>query len=178
MAGQFAALDAFLDDALELPVVGKDGVERTYRIEDPAAEDGLKIERITSLAARLYAGGEAPAKETLDDDEEIDLFRMCLGSAYDQLSADLSWSRFKHVALTAMMWITADLETAEQYWASGIAPGKAPNRSARRQAARGSSAKAAASTTRKRASTSGTRAASKQPRKTAAKAKEKPAAQS
>ncbi|CAM5381033.1 hypothetical protein SCALM49S_02470 [Streptomyces californicus] len=56
-AGEFEALDAFLDDVLELPVTGKDGVERVYRIEDPAAVDGVKIEKIATLAARMVAGG-------------------------------------------------------------------------------------------------------------------------
>ncbi|WEH40802.1 hypothetical protein [Streptomyces sp. AM 2-1-1] len=169
MAG-FEALDAFLDDHLELPVEGRDGTTRTYRIEDPSAEDGLKVEKITTLAARLVAGGAAPTDSGLDDQEEIDLYRLCLGDTYEVLAAEVSWSRFKHAALTAMMWITADRETAEQYWASGAGLGKAPNRAARRQqAGRGSSAKAAATTTRKRASTSGTKAASR-PRKTKAAA--------
>lgn len=169
-SGGFEALGAFLDDALELPVMGRDGVERIYRIEDPSADDGLKIERITNMAARMAAGGAAPDTKALDDEEEIDLYRLCLGDTYDELRGELGWSRFKHVALTAMFWITADRETAEKYWATGDTPGKAPNRAARRQQKRGSSASAAASTTRKRASTSGTRAAApragkaKQPR--------------
>jgi hypothetical protein len=167
MAG-FQALADFLDDALELPVTGRDGVERVYRIEDPSAEDGIKIEKITTLAARLAAGGEAIESPALDDEQELDLYRMCLGSAYEQLRADLSWGRFRHVALTAMMWITADRETAEAYWATGNMPGKAaPNRETRRRASRGSSASVAASTTKPRASTSGTRAASPRSRKAA-----------
>ncbi|OKJ42278.1 DUF7426 family protein [Streptomyces sp. CB01580] len=160
----FGALDAFLDDYLELPVTGRDGVERVYRIEDPPAEDGIRIERITTLAARLVAGGSGVDTQQLDDEQELDLYRICLGDAYDQLRADLSWGRFKHVALTAMMWITADRETAESYWQTGTGPGKA-NRAARRSASRASSAKGAASTTRKPASTSGTRAASPRSRK-------------
>ncbi|MER8086619.1 hypothetical protein ABTZ57_16150 [Streptomyces sp. NPDC094048] len=159
MAGDFQALADFLDDYLELPVVGRDGETRTYRIEDPTAEDGIRIERITTMAARLAAGGSVDAAPALDDEQELDLYRMCLGDAYEQLRADLSWGRFKHVALTAMMWITADRETAAAYWATGNMPGKAPNRAARRSAPRGSSAKGAASTTRKPASTNGTRAA-------------------
>ncbi|MFS0695132.1 hypothetical protein [Streptomyces nitrosporeus] len=170
MSGEFAALDGFLDDYLDLPVTGRDGETRTYRIEDPSAENGLRIERITTMAARLAAGGSADTAPALSDDEEMDLYRMCLGEAYGPLLADLSWGRFRHVALTAMMWITADRETAAAYWATADAPGKAPNRAARRSASRGSSASAAASTTRKPASTSGTKAGSPRARKAAAAA--------
>ncbi|MFG3090687.1 hypothetical protein ACGGAI_23985 [Streptomyces antibioticus] len=157
----FEALDEFLDDYLELPVKGRDGQTRVYRIEDPEAEDGIRIERITTLAARLAAGGKAPDTQVLDDDEERDLFRMCLGDVYDQLLADgVRWARFKHVALTAMFWITADKATALEFWRSG--QGKAPNRAARRAQARpGGSGSAAASSTRSQGSTSGTRAGSR-----------------
>ncbi|MYW48886.1 hypothetical protein [Streptomyces sp. SID161] len=161
----FETLDAFLDEYLELPVRGRDGQVRVYRIEEPSAEDGLRIERITSLAARLAAGGKAPDAPVLGDDEELDLYRMCLGDAYEELRAELKWGAFKHVALTAMFWVTTDADTARQYWATGQQPGKAPtNRAERRaQGSRGSSASAAASTTPSPVSTSGTRAAS-QPR--------------
>ncbi|WP_406014323.1 hypothetical protein OG520_22130 [Streptomyces sp. NBC_00984] len=168
MTTDFQALADFLDDYLELPVVGRDGETRTYRIEDPSAEDGIRIERITTMAARLAAGGSADMAPALDDEQELDLYRMCLGDTYEELRADLSWGRFRHVALTAMMWITADRETAAAYWATGDAPGKAQNRAGRRQASRASSASGAASTTPKRGSTSGTRAGSPRSRKAAA----------
>lgn len=157
----FEALDNFLDDYLELPVKGRDGQTRVYRIEDPSAEDGIRIERITSLAARLAAGGKAPDTPVLGDQEELDLYRLCLGSAYEPLMREVKWGPFKHVALTAMFWVTTDKETAQEFWRSGQQPGKAPNRAARRQASRGSSASAAANTTQSPASTSGTRAASR-----------------
>ncbi|MET8765467.1 hypothetical protein [Streptomyces sp. NPDC004658] len=155
----FEALDRFLEDYLELPVPGRDGTVRVYRIDEPSAEDGIRIERITTLAARLAAGGKAPNSPLLGDDEELDLYRMCLGDAYDRMKAELSWSAFKHCSLTAMFWITTDRETAQQFWRTGQT-GKA-NRAARRQASRGSSASATASETRSPASTSGTRAASR-----------------
>lgn len=161
MAGSFEALDDFLDDGITLPVRGKDDVVREYHIADPSAEAGLRIDRITTLAARLAAGQAAPEQPVLDDDEERDLYRLCLGDAYPQLKADLSWSMFKHVSLTVMFWITADEDTALEYWRTGEAPGKAGrNRAERRQMSRASSAKGAANRTRSPASTSGTKAAS------------------
>ncbi|MGW3847191.1 DUF7426 family protein [Streptomyces fagopyri] len=160
-ANGFEALDDFLSDGLTLPVTGKDGLTREYHIPDPSAEAGIKIERITTYAARLAAGGSPREGKVLDDDEEIDLYKLCLGDAYDQLKADVKWSMFKHVALTAMFWITADEDTAVEYWKTGEVPGKAGrNRAERRAASRASSAKAAASGTPQPGSTSGTRAAS------------------
>ncbi|WP_086765331.1 DUF7426 family protein [Streptomyces bobili] len=160
-ATQFEALDDFLDDGLTLPVTGRDGRTREYHIPDPTAEAGIRIERITTLAARLAAGGSVPEQPVLDDDEEQDLYRLCLGDAYDRLRAEVSWSMFKHVALTSMFWITADAETALEYWRTGEAPGKAGrNRAERRQISRASSVKGAANGTPSQASTSGTRAAS------------------
>jgi len=163
---QFEALDSFLDDYLELPVRGRDGETRIYRIEDPPAEDGLRIERITTLAARLAAGGKRPETPVLDDEEEKDLFRLCLGETYDQLLADgVKWAQFKHVALTAMFWVVSDKETAAEFWRTGQQPGKARNREARRaQAKQGTSGSGAGSTTQSPASTSGTRAGSRRRR--------------
>ncbi|MEV8600440.1 hypothetical protein AB0465_11240 [Streptomyces griseoviridis] len=160
MSGDFQHLDEFLDDYLELPVPGRDGQTRVYRIEDPAAEDGIKIEQITTLAARLAAGGTAPDTPVLSDEEERDLYRMCLGDAYDQLLADgVKWTPFKHVSLTAMFWITADKETAAEFWRTGTQQGKAGNRAARRaQAKPAPSGSAAGSTTQRQGSTSGTKA--------------------
>jgi hypothetical protein len=158
----FEALDDFLSDGLDLPVRGKDGVVREYHIADPTAEAGIKIERITTFAARLAAGGAAPDGPVLDDDEELDLYRLCLGEAYEKLRAETSWSMFKHVSLTVMFWITTDEATALQYWRTGEAPGKAArNRAERRQMSRASSAKATANGTPSPVSTSGTRAESR-----------------
>ncbi|MFI9824410.1 hypothetical protein ACIHFC_28760 [Streptomyces sp. NPDC052013] len=159
---QFEALDNFLEDYLELPVKGKDGQTRVYRIEDPSAEDGVRIERITSLAARLAAGGKRPDAPVLDDQEERDLYRMCLGAAYEPLMREVGWSAFKHVALTVMFWVVSDKDTAAEFWRTGQQPGKAGNRAARRaQEKRGTSESGEASTTRSPASTSGTRAGSR-----------------
>ena len=159
--GNFEALDDFLSDGLTLPVKGEDGVVREYHIPDPSAEAGIKIERITSLAARLVAGGTAPNTAVLDDEEELDLYRLCLGPVYDKLRAETSWSMFKHVSLTVMFWVTTDEDTALQFWKTGEAPGKAArNRAERRQMSRASSAKGAANGTPSPASTSGTRAGS------------------
>ncbi|MFB7776929.1 DUF7426 family protein [Streptomyces bauhiniae] len=160
----FEALDDFLEPYLELPVKGKDGKIRTYRIDDPPAEDGIRIEKITTLAARLAAGGKPGDTTVLDDDEELNLYRMCLGNSYEPMLKELGWESFKHCSLVAMYWITVGKEAAVEFWKTG-SQGKAPNREARRRASRDSSASAAASGTPSPASTSGTKAGSKRRKK-------------
>jgi hypothetical protein len=163
MAAQFEALGDFLDDWLELPVLCKDGQTRPFRIPSPPAEDGLRVEEITKAAARLFLNGVSPDEELLDDDEEKDLYRLVLGSMHDEILAEVSWTRFRHVALTTMVWIVQDRDAAARYWSAGGDPSRlAPNRAARRQPKSQRSASAAASTTRSRGSTSGTRAGSRQ----------------
>lgn len=169
MAGRrFDALDEYLDDSLTLPVRGVDGTVREYTIPSPTAEDGLRVQRIMTSATRAVQAAESnnepAAADTavLDDEAEADLFELALGKElFDQLKLDVSWPALKLVAMTAVMWITADLDTAERFWTSGGAPSQSgPNRAQRRAA--GSSA--AAKSTRSRASTSGTKA---QPRRRA-----------
>jgi len=171
MATRFEALDELLDDSLELPVKGRDGQVRTYRIPSPSAESGLRIQRITTLATRLLAGGEAPDAEFLDDQEELDLIHDALGSADEEMQADgVDWAWRRHAGLTAVIWITQGAEAAESYWRAAGDPTRlaGPNRAERRAAGK-STGSAAASKTRSRASTSGTsaRPGTKKPRKTA-----------
>lgn len=157
MATRFDALDDLLDDALELPVRGRDGQTRTYRIPSPSAEDGLRIQKISALATRLIAGGEPLSTEILNDNEEIDLIHDALGTAEAEMIADgVDWAWRRHAGITAYLWITQGTEQAQQFWAAAGDPTKLPaaNRAARRAAKSSGSAKAAA--TKRRASTSGT----------------------
>jgi hypothetical protein len=148
MPGKFEALEELLDEVIELPVCGK-----TYSIPSPSAKDGLRVEQITNLAIRAAAGGDVTAEaEALNDDEERDLFQLCLGPVYNQMLADgVSWTWLRHAGLTAMVWISSGLTAAERFWQSAGNPEtEAPNREARR------SGSAAASKTRSRGSSSGT----------------------
>lgn len=149
----FKTLEEFLGDCLELPVRCTDGELRTFAIPSPPAEDGLKIEKIMSEGLRAANGGSPLDHEVLDDAGEVDLYRMALGSAYDDVFKHLDWPRFRHVAMTAVMWITGGLDIAEQYWNSDGDP-KAAKAAQNRAQRRASSA--AANTTKSRASTSGT----------------------
>lgn len=153
MAGNFKVLEEFQDDALTLPVRLPDSSVREFRIPSPSAEDGLRVQKLMEQGARMADAGTPMDTEVLDDAAEMDLFQTALGPAYEELmKAGLDWSRVRHVAMTAVMWITAGLDVAEQYWeADGDPSRKAPNRAARRAAS-----SAAASTTKRRGSTSGT----------------------
>lgn len=157
MATTFEALDELFDDALELPVKGRDGTIRTYRIPSPTAEDGLRINRLAQLAMRVVGGGTVDA-EALNDEEELDLLADALGPAMPEMQADgVDWAWLRHAGLTAVIWITQGSEPAGTYWTAAGDPNRmaAPNREARRAAAK-SSGSAAASTTKKRASGSST----------------------
>lgn len=149
----FKTLEEFLGDSLPLPVKCKDGTVRTFTIPSPPAEDGLRIEKIMSEGLRAANGGSPLDDAVLDDAEEVDLYRMALGSAYDDVFQHLDWPRFRHVAMTAVMWITGGLDIAEQYWNSDGDP-KAAQAAQNRAQRRASSA--AANTTKRPASTSGT----------------------
>ncbi|NJP70046.1 hypothetical protein [Streptomyces sp. C1-2] len=166
MAATFEALGDFLDDWLELPIRMPDGQTRVWRIPSPPASTGLRVEQLTKAAAKLYLGGAAPDTEVLSDAEEKDLFKLLLGPLYPELAEALPWTRFRHVALTTLVWILNDRDTAAQFWSSGGDPSLlAPNRAARRQQRSQPSASAAANTTRSRGSTSGTKAGSPRRRK-------------
>ncbi|WP_108990451.1 DUF7426 family protein [Streptomyces coelicoflavus] len=171
MAAQFEALGDFLDDYLELPVLTEGGQTRVYRIPSPSARAGLRVEQITKMAAKLYLNGTEPDEGVLDDSEERDLYRLVLGPVHDEIAADLSWTRFRHVAMTTMVWVLNDRETAAKFWHSGGDPSLlAPNREARRQQRSAPSASAAANGTRSRGSTSGTKAGSPRRRKRGSRA--------
>ncbi|MFC4912592.1 DUF7426 family protein [Actinomadura gamaensis] len=157
----FKDLNEFLADAhLDLPINGT-----VYRVNDPDAETGLVVQRLMEIGAAVHQGREVTEAE-LDDVEEGELYERVLGDAYAQMLADnVTWSRIKHAAVTAMIWISADLESAEKYWETAgeatapPATPAGPNRASRRASA------AAARTTRSRASTTGTRASRSTTRK-------------
>lgn len=148
----FKTLEEFLGDCLELPVRCNDGETRTFIIPSPPAEDGLKVEKVMSEGIRAVNGRAPLNSQVLDDAEELDLYRLALGTAYDEIFKNVDWPRFRHIAMTSVMWITAGLDVAEQYWNSDGNPKAAPgpNREARRSSG-------AASTTRQPGSTSGTK---------------------
>lgn len=157
MAGKFEALDELLDEFIELPVPSVKYPDRKkYRIFSPSAKDGLFIERLTTVAVNLVEGGEQVNTEMLDDGEERELYQRLLGSTFDEMVGDeVKWVWLRHTALTALMWVSSGLNTAEKFWAAAGNPeGLAPNREARRSKQRDGSA--AANSTRRRGSTNGT----------------------
>ncbi|WP_046495080.1 DUF7426 family protein [Streptomyces odonnellii] len=157
--GRFKALDDFQDDALTLPVRFRDGTMRDVIIPGPSAEVGLKIQKVMESGLALAVAGADPSQEVLDDARELDLYRDALGPRHDELLAGLDWPFFKHVAITAVLWIAHDSETAERYWTAGGDPSRqAPNRETRRASS------AAAKSTRTRGSTSGTSTRPAKPR--------------
>lgn len=120
----FADLDEFFDDALRLPIGGKE-----YVIPSPDAATGLHVQR-------LFAAAEGAGADTadLDDEAEADLYRRVLGGVYDEMVANgLPWSRLRMAGLTALVWVAGGVESAEAFWAAGGRPeAPGPNRASRR----------------------------------------------
>lgn len=160
MATRFEALDELFDDSLELPVKGRDGTVRTYRIPSPSGEDGLRITKLAELAMRAMGGSTEIDAEALNDAEELDMLSTVLGPAQAEMQADgVDWAWLRHSGLTAVIWITQGPEAAGTYWRAAGDPTRQapPNREARRAAAK-SSGSAPASTTKRRVSGSSTTA--------------------
>lgn len=139
---------AWLDEGLVLPIAGK-----KYRVPEPSAELGLRLEVLLTSAQR----GTDRYKQVLDDQQERDLYTELLGSAYgEMLAAGVSYPLLKLAAVTAMYHFVIDPQAAEAIWNEGVTKGKAAgtSRSARPATRRTT---AAATTTKRRASGSGTK---------------------
>lgn len=145
---------------IDLPI---DGV--TYRIEDVDAETGLLIQRLMDAGIQAGQTGQELDldEDLLDDAQELSTYESVLGDAYRQMVDNgVPWADLKRAAMTAMIWIYFDEETAERFWESGsageaVAPvtGQPPT-GANRATRRASSA--SARSTRSRASTKPTKA--------------------
>ncbi|MFE5777078.1 hypothetical protein [Brachybacterium sp. NPDC056505] len=146
----FKDLDQFLDDALVLPINGKD-----YRIPAVSAQLGLKLQRILEVTedAQNNRASDEDVQELISDAEEMELYPDVLGDAYDEMLADgISYPRLRLAAITAILWNVHGEDMAADYWAAG---GKAPepNRAQRRAP---KTPTGGASTTKRPASGSGT----------------------
>jgi hypothetical protein len=149
----FKDLSEFADDpVLELPIDG-----RIYVVQGVDGETGIWANLLLELGQAALAGKEVDGSR-LDDDQERDAYARLLGDTYQELlDADVSWERIKHVAYTALLWVTSGMATAEEFWATWgkSAEGEAearPNRASRR------ASEAVARTTKTPARTSTTRA--------------------
>jgi hypothetical protein len=154
----FNEIDELLDDGIYLPAGGK-----RYRIPSPDAELGLWCQRVLGAGIAINAGQEPPKlqalPQSLNDDEERELYIRLLGPAWQEMLADgVSWERVRLIGQTVFVWVGGGREMAELYWNSGGDPKVSTNRANRRA---GSTGSAGASTTKARASTSGTRSPAK-----------------
>jgi hypothetical protein len=128
----FNDLDDFFDDALRLPIGGKEYVITV------SAEAGIRHQKLFSLIVAANNGVTLSAEDLatleLDDDAEKDVFISVLGPAYDEMKVDgVSWPKIKHAATTAFMYAAGDKKLAEQVWNNPEAvdvAGKAPRQPA------------------------------------------------
>lgn len=147
----FRDLDEVFEDTLPLPIGGK-----VYVVPAPDAELGLWCQRMLSAGLMIQAGQSPPdglPSLTLDDADEVELYRRMLGGTYDQMIDDgVSWPKIQLVAQTALFWIGSGRPLAEEFWASGGDPEAFPP--PRRKT---STRTGGGNTTKRRASTSGTK---------------------
>lgn len=162
------------DPDLRLPIRGK-----TYTVPAPTAEVGLRLAALSAIAdATAATDGDtlAAAAEALqlDDGDELDFHKDCLGTAYQQMLDDkLPYAYIEHAAATAFLYWTKGADAGEWYWNAG---GKAtPSLAAPTP---DSDSTAAASTTSTPASTSGTTSRPKSQNGTTKKARAKKASPS
>lgn len=171
----FKDLREFLDPTLRLPIGGKE-----YVIPAPSASAGLRLEALLALGVAARNGVELSKQDKaalrLDDDQEIDLYRDALGTAYDEMVADgVSLPELQHAGATAFIKWTQGEAAAEAFWESGGKGPAAPatlNRAARRALAATSTGTAAATTTKRPARGSGTTSRPKSSRASKARSKE------
>jgi hypothetical protein len=135
----FKNIDAYLNDTIELPYGGK-----TYVIQPVDAETGLWVERIMSLAADAHRAQQGGPDVVLSPDDAADLeppgggrrtvFEVILGDTLQELRDDkVPHTVMKLINATVLIWISAGVEQAEEYWAAGGRPGKAPKAPADRK---------------------------------------------
>ncbi|MEV5537458.1 hypothetical protein AB0L13_11410 [Saccharopolyspora shandongensis] len=127
-------LSEVLDPELLLPIKGK-----IYRVPPVDAETGLRLQRLAEHAAKLahaVEAGDEPDTEALGDDNELDLYRDALGSAYGEMLADrVPFAWLKIAGITAWLHAAVGAERAEAYWnAAGNPEAFAGNREQRRAA--------------------------------------------
>jgi hypothetical protein len=151
----FKNIDQYLDDSLKLPIGDK-----VYEIQPVDAETGLWVERIMAVAVdaqRAQAGGP---EVVISPDEAADLeppgggrrtvFEVILGDTLDELRADkVSHTALKLINATVLIWISAGVEQAEQYWATAGRPGKAPKKPRDRERSARSAPRASTGTKRR-----------------------------
>ncbi|GGM65220.1 hypothetical protein GCM10012275_39730 [Longimycelium tulufanense] len=151
----FRDLSELLDPGLPLPINGK-----TYVVPPPDAQTGLRLQRLAEHAAKVAQAaesGEPLDAVALDDDDEIDLYRDALGSAYDEMLADqVPWPALKIAGITAWLDAAVSRDAAETYWHAAGNPERAAGSRATRAAARSTRRPASASGTTPRRRKAGT----------------------
>lgn len=172
MALRLDSIDEYFDPTLILPVPGRGGVTREYRIPEPSGELGLWCQRVASVYGDISAAS-TPAQieaavSSLNGLPELDsagtLGEKVMGDAYRAMLADgVTHPWIEHAAGTVFAWIVGGPTAAERYWRSGggdrqgEAGRPVPNRADRRDGSSTTTSTDAVSTTPSQASGTGTK---------------------
>jgi hypothetical protein len=104
----------FLDaPKLTLPIGG-----RRYVVEPATAEVWLRLQAVAADAEAAAKGdGEALARSGRVSD--LDVYRLALGPAFDEMLPKVSKTELGQAGMTAWFWQLGQQELAETYWRSG-----------------------------------------------------------
>lgn len=125
-------LNEVFDGALRLPINGKQ-----YVVTPPSAADGLLLEAMKSMSEAVRAGKQVPPAHqaavlaATETHEHLDMHRLALGPAYDEMIADgVNYMMLKHAGLTAFVHWTQGEVHAERFWEKYAAapPARRPRR--------------------------------------------------
>lgn len=141
-------LREFLDQpVLRMPIGG-----RIFEVQPVSAREWLRLQEVQQSV--LSADPESAVSDA-SRMTEVELYKLVLGDAYEELLDNVSRPELEKAALTAYYWQLGRNDIAESFWSlGGKAEAPTPARAPRKSTTRTSTG--AANTTRKRASTSGT----------------------
>ncbi|MER7206338.1 hypothetical protein ABT340_04665 [Streptosporangium sp. NPDC000239] len=120
---KFPELDASLGETLDLPLRLPSGQMKICIVQPVDAKTWAKLAaRFTGLRDRL-AAAQSDDEEVADDRSELALYRLTLGTVFDELVADgAAWRQIRAAGLTALSWHMHGPEAAEQTWREGGLP--------------------------------------------------------
>ncbi len=115
-------LEQWLDeDGLTLPKVRSRAFPegKSYHVDSPDYETGIRLQRVADLGAKVAAGGDVSeddaARLKLDDREEREFSALVLGATLDEMREDgVSWGTIRRAVKYVFAFYTLGEESAQR----------------------------------------------------------------